>query len=206
MLDATEAARVLRNVERPRGEAARGPRQGLAAPDLHLELWPRSAVGLERLQQFPDEKFALFGTRHPAHQTVLLEQLQALVVVDVQSRATDEGAPSLAAELDRSEVVRLDDESTVPDQAAHGADLGLCFDQRQGGKHHLFAGLGERFRDDDPVAGTQFATLAAHGFAKMDDVDRPRCNITIEREGALTRPEPGIGSEGKAHRQCQARW
>ena len=94
MLDAAEAAVVLGDVERARGEAARRVRQRQPAPGDHFELgqaWPPSACSAA--QQFGQQSLALFDTRHPARAGHPRSAAPApALVVDVQGRPADERA------------------------------------------------------------------------------------------------------------------
>ncbi len=189
MLDAAEAALVLRHVQRARGEAARRVRQRQPAPGDDFQFRHVAATGQQPLAQFGDELAALLDAGHPAPQAVLEQHRQGAVVVDVQAGAGDEGQAALAAKLHGGQVVGFDQETAVLEHARHRIELGLGLDQGQARQHDLLAGRGQLDREGDPVAGAQFAPLAAHGFAQVDDVDRPGIRLPVEGERGVARPE-----------------
>jgi hypothetical protein len=69
---------------------------------------------------------------HESEQSVVLQQPQAVEVVDIEAGPTDEGQIALAADLHRRHVVGLDPEVPLRGQVFQRAQFGLGLDQREG--------------------------------------------------------------------------
>src|SRR3546814_2283421 len=80
--------------------------------------------------------------------------------------------------------------------------LRLGLDQRQRRQHDLLARARDFLRERDLVGGAQFAALAAHRLAQVDDVDRPVRGFAVEGQGPIAWPVVLQGTEAVLYHGC----
>ena len=112
-------------------------------------------------------------------------------------RAGDEGPTG--AVLHRRHVIGFDVAARGFDDAGHRRDLRFGFDERERREHHFLARIRERLRDHRPVLPLQHASLAAHDFAEVDDIDRRVAERGVEVERHATVPEVQDRPDGELH-------
>ncbi|MNE58932.1 hypothetical protein D3C80_1539930 [compost metagenome] len=96
-----------------------------------------------------------------------------MAVIDVQRRPGDEGQLALAEELHRAHIVGFHQQFAVVAQALETGQLGGRLNQRQAGYHQFGRGAAAQVAGQpQPLVETEGATLGAHGFAQVDDIQR----------------------------------
>ena len=121
-------------------------------------------------------------------------ELQRHAAIDVEIRPSDKGAFS-CQQLNRTQIVCFNKEFAVGRNFSERAQIRFRLNQFARRQHHLLAAVRQALGDLQPISHAHLEAFAAHGFAEVHAIDRPRGNFLIERQHFVARPIIEQGAE-----------